>query len=467
MKAARTRTPRAEAPREGGRLVVVSNRVPPPRERNQLAGGLAIGLKEALADQDAVWFGWSGAQDAAPGPRTATTTTVGRVTFATIDLTPAEFKGFYQGFSNGILWPLLHYRVGLMEYRREDLESYLAVNQLYAETLAPLLRPEDTLWVHDYHLFTMGSALRELGVRNRMGFFLHIPFPPPALFAALPGGRDLVRKLAAYDVIGVQTDQDRDQLNDALAAVGVERRARTFPIGIDPAEFARQAVKAAGKSEARRMRESLGDRALILGVDRLDYSKGLPERFRGYDKLLRRFPEHRNKVTFLQVAPVSRGEVAEYRALRRALDELAGRINGEHGEFDWIPLRYMTRAIPRATLAGFHRLARVGLVTPLRDGMNLVAKEYVAAQDPEDPGALVLSEFAGSAPSLPGAIMVNPHDPDEIAEALHKALGLSRAERRARWQTMNEAVHRDTASAWGKSFLRALREDTDATDAAA
>ena len=445
---------------ETGRLVVVSNRVPPPRERNNLAGGLAIGLKEALRDQDAVWFGWSGNNTARADTRRAVTTTeVGRVTFATIDLTEAEFAGFYQGFSNGILWPLLHYRVGLMDYRRADLEAYLAVNRLYAEMLAPLLRPDDIVWVHDYHLLTLGEELRHRGVDNRIGYFLHTPFPPRGLFAALPGGGALVRSMRAFDVIGVQTDQDRDHLDASLEAAGVERRARTFPIGIDPAEFARQAERAERRPEGRRIRTSLGERSLILGIDRLDYSKGLPERFRGFDALLRRFPEHRNRVTFLQVAPVSRGDVREYQSLRRELDELSGRINGDHADFDWVPIRWITRSIPRAILAGFHRLAAVGLVTPLRDGMNLVAKEFVAAQGEADPGVLVLSEFAGSAASLPGAILINPHDPDEIAEALHAALGLSLDERRERWHRMDAAVRSETASAWGRRFLAALRDD--------
>jgi trehalose 6-phosphate synthase len=442
-----------------GRLIVVSNRVPPPRERNQLAGGLAIGLKEALKDQDAMWFGWSGASNADEDePRKVTIAKNANVTFATIDMTGREFAGFYQGFSNGILWPLLHYRVGLMEYKRDDLETYLAVNELFAEHLAPLLDQDDIIWVHDYHLFPLGEALRRRGIANRIGFFLHIPFPPPALFYALPGGAQLVRSMAAYDLIGVQTDQDRDQLNQALADEDVERRAETFPIGIDPDEFNSQARRALRKAEARRMIESMGTRALILGVDRLDYSKGIPERFRGFANLLHRFPTHRNKVTFLQVAPVSRGDVPEYRALRRALDELAGRINGEHAEFDWIPLRYLTRSMARGILAGFHRIARVGLVTPLRDGMNLVAKEYVAAQDEEDPGVLILSRFAGAAASMPGALLVNPHDPDEIAEALDQALRLSLKERQTRWRTMRDAVWHDTAAAWARRFLAALRD---------
>ena len=239
---------------------------------------------------------------------------------------------------------------------------------------------------------------------------------------------------------------------------GLARRAEAFPIGIDPKEFAAQARKAERQGEGRRMRESLGDRALILGVDRLDYTKGISERLRGYSKLLERFPAHRHKVTFLQVAPVSRGEVAEYRTLRRTLDELAGHINGDSAEFDWVPIRYMTRSVARATLAGFHRIARVGLVTPLRDGMHLVAKEYVAAQDASDPGVLVLSKFAGCAGNLAGAMVVNPHDPDEIAEAVDRALRLPLAERKERWASMNAVVQEETAANWGKRFLRALRD---------
>jgi trehalose 6-phosphate synthase len=229
-----------------------------------------------------------------------------------------------------------------------------------------------------------------------------------------------------------------------------------FPIGIDPAAFATAAQRARSSPESERMVESLAGRALILGVDRLDYSKGLPLRFIGFEKLLKKYPVHCNHVTLLQVAPVSRGDVAEYKSLRRELDELAGRINGQHAEFDWMPLRYLTRAVPRPTLAGFHRIARVGLVTPLRDGMNLVAKEFVAAQDPDDPGVLVLSRFAGAAEAMQGAILVNPYDPDETAEALHQALTMPLEDRRVRWRLMSKSVWRDTAASWARNFLSEL-----------
>ena len=436
------------------RLVIVANRVPPPRERTQLAGGLAVAMGEALAGREALWFGWSGSNHAPGAPPRLTR--IGRLAFATIDLPAADFAGYYRGFSNGMLWPLLHHRMGLAEFRREDLAAYRRVNETFAAALTPLLRPGDLVWVQDYHLIPLGAGLRRRGFAGRIGFFLHVPFPPRAIFEALPQGEGLIADLGAYDVIGLQTDEDVANLDELLAAAGLGVRAGCYPIGIDPEAFAAEARAAAAGPEGERLRSSLGDRALILGVDRLDYSKGLPHRFRGYAKLLKRFPEHRNRVTLLQVAPVSRGDVAQYRALRRELDELVGRINGEHAEFDWVPLRYLTQTVPRATLAWFQRIASIGLVTPLRDGMNLVAKEFVAAQDPDHPGALVLSRFAGAAAALDGAILVNPHDPDETAEALHIALTMPETERRARWERMWQEVKRHTAATWARSFIASL-----------
>ena len=437
------------------RLVIVSNRVPPPRERTQLAGGLAVGLKDAIAGRNTLWFGWSGTI-ADPSSAEPTVTKVGKVTFATLDLAEPHYNGFYRGFSNGMLWPLLHSRIGLAEFRREDLGAYMVVNEAFAVALTKLLQPDDTVWVHDYHLIPLGEALRRHGVTCRIGFFLHVPFPPLPLYRSLPQGDVLLKDFGAYDLLGVQTEEDAGHLNAALAEVDVAIRAQAHPIGIDPVGFAAAAEKAEKGPEAKRLVQSLAGRSLILGVDRLDYSKGLPQRFKGFMQLLKRFPEHRGKVTLLQIAPVSRGDVAEYRILRRELDELAGRINGQHAEFDWMPLRYLTRSVARNTLAGFHRHANVGLVTPLHDGMNLVAKEYAAAQDPSDPGVLVLSEFAGAASEMKGALLVNPHDPDEIAEGLQTALTMPAEERRERWQRMIEPVRRNTAASWARNFLAEL-----------
>ena len=440
------------------RLVIVANRVPDPKERGATAGGLAVALQDAVSRRDAMWFGWSGKTAEA----TATEPSLlrqGRLTYATLDLGDDDYRRYYQGFSNGSLWPTLHYRLGLAQFSRDDYAGYRGVNAAFAGALAPLLRPDDIVWTHDFHLFPMGAELRRRGCRQRLGFFLHVPFPPPAVFAGLPRSAELLADLAAYDVIGLQTEDDAAHLRAALAAEGHSEaagRVSAFPIGIEAAAFAKLAAGAVEKQEMARFRRSIVGRALVIGVDRLDYSKGLPQRFSGYGQLLAHYPDHRSRVTYLQVAPVSRGDVAQYQALRRELDELAGRINGDYAEPDWVPLRYMTRPVPRPTLAGFMRHARVGLVTPLRDGMNLVAKEYVAAQDPADPGTLVLSRFAGAAPYLKGALLVNPLDPDEIAEALDQAMAMPLKERQERWEPMAAEVKEGSARTWCQKFLAAL-----------
>ncbi|MBB2198553.1 MAG: trehalose-6-phosphate synthase [Gluconacetobacter sp.] len=439
-----------------GRLIIVSNRVPSPRERLQPAGGLTVGLKDALRGGESLWFGWSGNQSEFEGDPVVGMDEVDGVTYATIDLTARQHEGFYQNFSNGILWPLFHYRVGLMSYSRRDWQTYLEVNAMFARCLRGLLQPDDVIWVHDYHLFPLGQALRDLGVAGRIGFFLHIPVPPWSLVRSMPGAKLLLEDMQAYDLIGVQTEEDADNLNHAFRLNGLTERAGAFPIGIDPHEFREQAEESVRREEADRLRASLRGTALILGVDRLDYSKGLPERFRGYEAFMARYPEHRGKVSFLQVAPVSRGDVEEYRQLRCQLDELTGRINGAYAEFDWTPIRYLTRPVARDILAGFYRMADVALITPLRDGMNLVAKEYVAAQDAADPGVLVLSHFAGAAPEMDEAVLVNPFDADEIADALHQALTMGLEERQRRWRHLDEDVRRTTAGFWARDFLKAL-----------
>ena len=440
------------------RLVIVANRVPNPRERGATAGGLAVALKDAMSRREAMWFGWSG-QTAEATATEPTLTVRGKLTYATLDLGRQDYRQYYQGFANATLWPTLHYRLGLALFQRSDYAGYRAVNAAFATALAPLLRPDDLVWTHDFHLFPFGAELRRLGCTQRQGFFLHIPFPPYGLFSALPKAEELLADLAAYDVIGVQTEDDAANLRGALLAVGeaaAAERVTAFPVGIDAEAFRKLAETALSRADTRRFQTSLMNRSLIIGVDRLDYTKGLPQRFAGYAQLLARFKAHHGKVTYLQVAPVSRGDVAQYRSLRRELDEWVGRINGQHAEPDWAPLRYMTRAVPRPTLAGFMRIAKVGLVTPLRDGMNLVAKEYVAAQDPADPGVLLLSRFAGAAPQLPGAVLVNPLDPDAIAEALDAALSMPKEERIERWESMRPAVWESGAKAWSRDFLAAL-----------
>jgi trehalose 6-phosphate synthase len=449
------------------RLVVVSNRVPLPSERGPRAGGLAVALTDALRP-GSLWFGWSGRRAATPS-ETPDAIQAGGVTYATVDMTEAEYRTFYVGFANGVLWPLMHFRLGLMSYRREDYQGYRAVNRRFAAALKSVLQPDDLIWVHDYHLMTLAQELRLLGVRNRIGFFLHIPFVPPVMLQVLPCATEILQGLAAFDVVGFHTEGYRHAfLQCAREMLGAVPRQNAFvhdgstvhaivdPIGIDTEMFARDAVRVARGSESRRLRDSLGDRALAIGVDRLDYSKGLPNRLIAFGRLLAAYPEHRRQVSFLQVAARSREDGSDYQQIRRELDRIAGNVNGSYSEFDWIPLRYITRALSRRTLAGFYRIARVGVVTPLRDGMNLVAKEFVAAQNASDPGMLVLSRFAGAADELTEALIVNPFDPDEIAEAMHRALTMELDERRGRHKALQEKVHQSTARRYCEVFLRHL-----------
>jgi trehalose 6-phosphate synthase len=449
------------------RLVVVSNRVPLPSERGPRAGGLAVALADALRP-GSLWFGWSGRRSATPS-ETPDLEQADGVNYATVDMTEAEYRAYYIGFANGVLWPLLHFRLGLMTYRREDYQGYRAVNRRFAAALKSVLLPDDLIWVHDYHLIPLAQELRRLGVRNRIGFFLHIPFVPPVMLEVLPCATEMLEGLAAYDVVGFHTDGYRQAfLQSAREILGVTPRHHAFmhngsvvdaivdPIGIDTEVFAKDAVRAARGVESQRLRGSLGERALAIGVDRLDYSKGLSNRLIGFGRLLAAYPEHRRKVNFLQVAARSREDGVDYQQIRRELDRIAGNVNGSYSEFDWIPLRYITRALSRRTLAGFYRIARVGVVTPLRDGMNLVAKEFIAAQNASDPGMLVLSRFAGAADELTEALIVNPFDPDEIAEAMHQALTMELDERRARHKALQEKVHQSTARRYCEVFLRHL-----------
>jgi len=449
------------------RLVVVSNRVALPREVR--AGGLASAMQAALAEKGGLWFGWSGRTAAEP-ERSLDTVRDGRVEFALLDLTAAEHREYYLGFANRTLWPLLHFRPSLLDYHRDDFAGYRHVNALFAKHLAPLLRDDDTIWIHDYHLIPLAAELRALGVGARIGFFLHVPFPPAALLSMLPHHELLFPALAACDLVGVQTQADcaallgyfRDEASarvdgDVVTMPNGRRFAvAAFPIGIDADRVAAQARKAEGGAATQRLVRSLEGRQLAIGVDRLDYSKGLPQRFDAFGRFLSRLPEWRSRVSFLQIAPPSREDVPEYRDLRSRLERIAGATNGRYAEPDWVPIRYVNRSFGHATLTGFYRVADVALVTPIRDGMNLVAKEFVAAQPPDDPGVLVLSSFAGAAEQLREAIVINPLDADDIGEALERALTMPLPERRERWAAMFDNVRNDDISTWREAFLQRL-----------
>ena len=404
------------------RLVVVSNRVPLPSS-GQRAGGLAVALDGLMEKRGGLWFGWSGRITEAPSAAIAQAEQANGIDYATIDLTQDEHDRYYNNFSNGVLWPLLHTMPELMKYDRRDARVYREVNVRLATSLLTLLRPDDMIWVHDYHLMPLAACLRARGVKNPIGFFLHIPFAAPDVLHAAPEVAALVKDLLANDLLGFQTDNDlanfaaaAQQLAGAVRLAGnvltiSGRRVKlgVFPVEIEALAFARTAVRMSISAGGEKLRRSLEGQRLILGVDRLDPTKGLMQRLAGFRLLLERHPEWHGKTTLLQIAAESRKDVESYRTLRAAMDAQAGSLNADMGDPDWQPLRVVSRATDRAAIAGYMRLARVGLVTPLRDGMNLVAKEFVAAQDPDDPGVLVLSQFAGAARQLSEALLVNPH----------------------------------------------------------
>jgi trehalose 6-phosphate synthase len=456
------------------RLVVVSNRVAPIDEGKQTAGGLAVAVLSALKKTGGIWFGWSGEVVATP-PGDPKLTEVGRLTYATLDLTRRDFEEYYNGFANSTLWPLFHYRLGLTNFSRRTCEGYERVNALFARKLAPLLRDEDMVWVHDYHLIRIAEELRAAGHRQRMGFFLHTPFPAPEILVALPSHDRLVRALCAYDVVGFHTEVDlrcfanyiRTEAGGQVEERGAGRGymieaygrrliARAFPISIDTDQLMTLAEAAGQARQTERLKESLVGRDLIIGVDRLDYSKGLPQRFEAFHCLLETYPENRGQVSFMQIAPPSRSDVPEYQAIRKELEASSGHTNGRFAEFDWVPIRYLNKSFTRRTLAGFFRVSRIGLVTPLRDGMNLVAKEYVACQDAENPGVLVLSRFAGAAQELSAALIVNPYDIEGVAEGLQRGLTMSLEERRERWEANIEVLKRNDIAKWRDDFVSAL-----------
>ncbi|MFC4254688.1 trehalose-6-phosphate synthase [Altererythrobacter xixiisoli] len=448
------------------RLIIISNRV---SAGGGAQGGLAVALSAALREKGGLWFGWSGEQTDQFNGKINFERTDGVVT-ATIDLEQRDIDEYYNGYANRTLWPLFHYRIDLAEYERSFADGYQRVNERFANTIVSLIDKDDLLWVQDYHLFPLGRQLRDRGISNRIGFFLHIPWPPRRLLATLPEAAELVASLLEYDVIGFQTqewlesfyDYARDEMGGTLDDDGVlhvgGRKVRLIacPIGIDAEEFSTLANSDTARATFERVRASVAGRSLIVGVDRLDYSKGLEERFLGYERFLSDHPEERKEVTLLQIAPPSRGSVESYQRIRSTLEGLAGRINGAHAGLDWVPIRYVNQGYSRDALAGVYRASRIGLVTPLRDGMNLVAKEYVAAQNPEDPGVLILSRFAGAAEQMPDALLVNPHSAEEMSDALRQALIMPREERIHRWRNLMAGVQKHDVMWWLKCFTSAL-----------
>lgn len=450
-----------------GRLIAVSNRT--AFDPNARAGGLAVALWDSLVETKGTWVGWSGKLRDYAGSKVENVSD-GGVEFILSDITKAQYESFYLGYSNSVLWPLLHNRLDLAVLDNNHFKTYVEINQKFAGIIAPKTTQDDFIWVHDYHFFMLAQELRAAQITSKIGFFLHIPFPAPEIFRALPEHDIIGRALCDYDVIGLQTENDVRNFKRFLSEdfggesvngsqVKVEGRIITIrhcPIGMNAPEFAQIAKSDVAKEAAFKLNRFLGQRQLIIGVDRMDYSKGLPQRFEAVGRLFDSFPETHGAVSFTQIAPPSRAIVDEYAQLRETLDQLSGRINGDYGDLDWIPIRYLARSYSREEISGLYRLADICLVTPLQDGMNLVAKEFVAAQDPDDPGVLILSQFAGAAEQMKNAIIVNPHATDDVAAAIKQALDMPLAERQQRWKKLYKNVCDEDINWWRKKFFAPL-----------
>ena len=453
-------------------LVVVSNRVARGNANEPMTGGLAAALLPVVEKSGAIWVGSSGrVRDGAQKEPFAEIEALGAGALAMLDLPAAHYGGYYEGFANSALWPALHSRADLIRASQEDYLSYREVNAFMARALLRFKKPDTVFWIQDYHFLALGAELRDLGVTQPVGFFLHTPWPARALMEGVPHHRELIEAMLAYDLIGFQTRDDCENFIGYLSSsLGLEiedgvvtsrygkSRLAVFPIGIDAEKFARQAAKAMSHPDVSRLRRSLNGEKLAIGVDRLDYSKGLVNRISAFDRMWTLQPALARTVSLLQIATPSRGAIEAYGNLQAELAKLVSDVNGRHGEVDWTPIRYLNRGFSQTVLAGLYRTAQVGVVTPLNDGMNLVAKEYVAAQNPVDPGVLVLSKFAGAADELDTALLVNPHDIDGMARTIAVALSMPLIERRMRWEAMMAKLRKHTIQQWFADFVDALQE---------
>jgi trehalose 6-phosphate synthase len=453
-------------------LVVVSNRVARGKANEPMTGGLAAALLPVVEKSGAIWVGSSGrVRDGAQKEPFAEVEALGAGALAMLDLPAAHYGGYYEGFANSALWPALHSRTDLITASQSDYLSYREVNAFMARALLRFRKPDSVFWIQDYHFLALGAELRDLGVTAPLGFFLHTPWPARAVIGGVPHHRELIEAMLAYDLIGFQTQQDCENFLSYLSSdLGLKvrngivtsrygtSRIDVFPIGIDPEKFAMQAARAASHPDVSRLRRSLNGEKLAIGVDRLDYSKGLINRISAFDRMWTQQPELKRNVSLLQIATPSRGGIEAYGRLQDELAKLVSEVNGQHGEVDWTPIRYLNKGFSQTVLAGLYRTAQVGVVTPLHDGMNLVAKEYVAAQNPADPGVLVLSKFAGAADELDTALLVNPHDIDGMARTIARGLAMPLSERRMRWEAMMSKLREHTIQGWFADFVDALQE---------
>jgi trehalose 6-phosphate synthase/phosphatase len=447
--------------------------------RDAGSGGLVTALEPVLDKHGGTWVGWPGVLESDAhdlGNVLGRESSRDSYRVEPVALTKDEHRNFYLGFCNEVLWPLFHGLVDHCRFKSRYWEAYKKVNQKYAQAIIGAVEPGQFIWVHDYHLISVGSELRKARVGNRTGFFLHIPFPAPELFERLPWCRELLAALLCFDQVGFQTRRDlRNFLEcvrvlrpvDArvhgdliLSRADAERPTRVgvHPISIEPALFYEGARTPAIAESAAALRAEIGSEQILLGVDRLDYTKGIPQKLRAFERALERFPDMRGRVTLVQLIIPSRERILDYHRLKNRIDRLVGRINGRFTKRGWAPVLYQFGSWPMAELLAFYRAADVALVTPLRDGMNLVSKEYVAAS--VERGTLILSEFAGSADELQeGALIVNPHNLEGMAEAIHRSVTLTDSDRAERLAVMQARVREHDVHRWVSDYLNRAQED--------
>lgn len=462
----------------GDRVIMVANRLPVSAsfhksglEVRPSSGGLATGMRRVSGERELLWIGWPGTATHSASQRESLDRELHQLSAVAVHLSASESQRFYEGMANGVLWPLFHYLLDRVPRVVRHWDAYVAANHRFCEAVAAHANEDDLIWIHDYHLFLLPALLRARMPRVRIGFFLHIPFPSSEVFRTLPHRQDVLRGMLGADVIGFHsydylrhfgdsllgnlgleiTELDRLELEDHSVRLGV------FPMGIDAERFNRTGGDPEVLAEAERIRRSQSVEKILLGVDRLDYTKGLPRKVLGMERLLERNPKMRGKVRLIQIAVPSREHVDAYRSLRRDVEELIGHVNGTYGTLHGAPINYLYRSVSEAQLVASYRAADVMLVTPLRDGMNLVAKEFVASRVDGD-GVLVLSELAGAASELGEAIIVNPYDVEAQAEALERALTMSEAERRDRMSSLRQKVLSRPVQVWADTFISTLND---------
>ncbi len=448
---------------------MVANRLPiawdqETRSWHTSPGGLVSALAPILQDRRGTWVGWSGVADSQPLPDE-----VDGIAQVPVEVTEEEYENYYLGFCNGTIWPLYHDAIRPVEIHRHWWRPYVEVNRRFADAAADAAEPGDAIWVQDYQLQLAPHHLRQRLPEHRIGFFLHIPFPPLEIFARLPWRNEIIQGMLGADVVGLHTRQGVRNFAraarrfggatgpaEALRVDGRLVRVESVPISIDTGEFRRVAATPEVETMARRFRSDLGDPdKVILGVDRLDYTKGIDIRLRAFESLLERRPDLHGKVTFVQVAVPSREGVGEYQIIRERIEQLVGRISGAYGRAGWIPVLYLHRSIEREELVALYRSADIMLITPLRDGMNLVAKEYIATRL-ESTGVLVLSEFAGAAEQLDRAMLVNPYDIDGLTTTLERGIGLGVDAQRERMRVLRRNVERWDVYRWAQACLEVI-----------